>query len=136
MKLTSILIVSLSALLLGGCVGTIRYVKKTPTGGVLAIGGLREDAMKKAASAMAQHCQGAYTVVEEGEVVVGTVTQANSDSNYNSNKSGTAAGASTSSSSSTTNATEYRLTYVCGTQAPAPSDPASAQPTAAPGGSN
>ena len=129
MKHGSVLLVACGAMILGGCVGTIRMVKKTQTGGVIAIAGLREDAMKKATAAMAQHCGGAYTVVEEGEIVVGTSTQSGESTNYGSNKTGTQASTSSRSSSTTRDATEYRITYVCGTQAPPSADPTAVAPT-------
>ena len=83
-------------------------VKRTQTGGTLALEGDRNKAMQDAQAQMNAHCQGPYSVIEEGEAVVGTDTVAGEDTAYGEG------GESKSSSASTRQATEYRITYACG----------------------
>ncbi len=58
--------------------GHARLVSRTPTGGIYALEGDRNKAMEDAQAQMAAHCQGPYSILSEGEQVVGTDTaQAN-----------------------------------------------------------
>ena len=108
-----------------GCSG-YRYVHRTQTGGTIALQGDRNAAMEKAKAAMSQHCGGTFTVVEEGEAVVGEDTYAREDTH--TDKRGDE---HTSAGASTRQATEWRVTYVCGAVAPTPAPP----PPAGEGGS-
>src|SRR5262245_25599017 len=111
MKRVNLLVAA--ACLLGAC-ASYRYVHRTQTGGTIALKGPYEDAMAKARGAMEQHCQGPYTIVEEGEAVIGEDTVAQGRRTH------TGSSTTGSAESSTRNATEWRVTYVCGVQAPAP----------------
>jgi hypothetical protein len=118
MKRLAIVALAGGALFVLGCSG-IRYVKRTQDGGVIALQGDREGAMEKARKAMAEHCQGPYTVVEEGEVVIGEDSAAAAET-HNTRRGGEV----TRANSSTRQATEWRVTYVCGVaSATPPPDP-------------
>lgn len=119
-----------SVLLLLGACGTSRVVRRTQTGGVLALEGERNKAMEHANQMMMQHCQGPYTIVEEGEHVVGTDT-AHSDESYVA-EDGTVVN---EGGESTREATEWRIRYVCGANAaPPPQGPPSGPPDQGPPG--
>jgi hypothetical protein len=97
---------------LGAC-GTARVVQRGQGGGVLALQGERNEAMKDAHVKMAGHCGvGQYTVVQESEEVVGTATSNNEE--QKTTKKGTVVNEGTSK---TLNVTEWRLTYQCGAPA-------------------
>ena len=69
----------LAAMLLAAC-GTARYVNRTQYGGVIALEGDRNKAMENAHQQMASHCgPGQYTIIREGETVVGQDQVARSD---------------------------------------------------------
>lgn len=101
------------ALALSAC-GGIRYVQRTQTGGTIALQGDPDKAMEKAREAMAQHCNGQYTVTQEGEAVIGqsTTTSAAADTREHRDNRGESTQAS--SRTVTQNETEWRVTYVCG----------------------
>ncbi len=124
-------ILGLAALALGAC-GTARLVSRDPYGGVIALDGDRQKAMEQASQMMAQNCGGPYTVVSEGEQVIGTDVE-HTDQSYVTkdgrvvNKGG----------ETTRQATEWRVKYQCGgapppgampPQAPAYPDPATSPP--------
>jgi hypothetical protein len=69
--------------------------------------------MEDAQEMMAGHCQGAYQIVREEQVVVGEQTQANYGESHNRRST------SGSANSTTTNLTEYHVTYQCGGAQPA-----------------
>jgi hypothetical protein len=97
---------------LGAC-GTARVVQRGQGGGVLALQGERNEAMKDAHVKMAGHCGvGQYSIVQESEEVVGTATS-NSEE-QKTTKKGTVVNEGTSK---TLNVTEWRLTYQCGAPA-------------------
>jgi hypothetical protein len=102
---------ALGALLVSsGCIlGSARPVQRTQTGGVIALEGDRQKAMEEASQHMAAHCQGPYTIVEEGEHVVGSETRGGSDT-YVAHD-GTLV---EDHGQSTRQATEWRIRYVCG----------------------
>ncbi len=111
--------------------GSYRVIMREQTGGELALDGDQAKAMEQASIAMQQHCggPGTYTVVREGQVAVGEVTQtqggAQSGTSYGR---GTASTGTTYGSTQTTQQlTEYHIWYQCGA-APA----VVAQPAAAP----
>lgn len=143
----------LGGVLLAGC-GSARVVQRTQYGGVIALQGDRGKAMEQAHKEMSGHCgAGNYSIVQEGEEVIGTDTVAQSDTAYgedtayaegtsnSGNSSSTAGGSSTrggsstSASSSTRNAVEWRVHYQCGgapAGAPAPAGPPPPPPGDAP----
>lgn len=103
-----------AAALLAAC-GSARVVQRTQYGGVIALQGDRGKAMEDAHRQMAQHCGGGnYTIVQEGEEVIGTDTSYGESSDYASNESGTRAASDTSGGSSTRQAVEWRVHYQCG----------------------
>lgn len=92
----------------------VRLVKKRPgRGGVIAVeNGLFETYDEKAEGAMSRACRGkGYTVVEEGETVVGTKTQG-----AKASKKGKSILWSRleKNSSETRNVTEWRIKFKCG----------------------
>jgi len=108
----------LSASLASACVvGRARLVQRTQTGGVFALEGDRQKAMEDASNNMMQHCQGPYTIMEEGEHVVGQVASGESES-YD-----TRYGTVEQGSQSTRDATEWRVRYQCGGQPQGPYGP-------------
>ena len=104
------------AVLLASACGGARIVKQTQSGGEIALEGERSEAMKQADKEMLAHCQGPYTIVEQGEVVVGTDT-VHSDDTYVDEETGTVVN---EGGESTRDATEWRIQYVCGSSAPPP----------------
>lgn len=112
---------------LAGCSG-IRVVRASPQGGEIALLGNREDAMEKARLEMQRTCGGQYTIVEEGETVVGEQTNGSSTTEQGRTWSGRPA-SRTSTSSTTRDVTEWRVKYACGAAQPPPVQP---QPGAAP----
>jgi len=76
-----ILLVTVLSFVLIGCSG-YRVVKLTEGGGEVALFGDRLEAMTKANQEMAMHCggHGKFKIVEQGEVVVGSVAQTTSSS--------------------------------------------------------
>jgi hypothetical protein len=92
----------MSAFLLTGC-SSIRVVKKTQDGGVVALQGVQSDARQKADEYMRSQCSGDYEVVEEGEAVVGSDTTSRQTSGF--------LGPQTQSKS--TDRSEWRITYKC-----------------------
>lgn len=113
------------AMLFATACGSARVVRRTTAGGELALEGERQKAMEDAHRQMQAHCQGPYTIVEEGESVVGTDT-AHADESYVT-EDGTVVN---EGGTSTRQATEWRIKYVCGQAAPAAAPPA---PPPAPG---
>jgi hypothetical protein len=102
------------AALVAGC-GHARLVNRSQTGGVFALEGDRNKAMEDAAQQMAAHCRGPYTIVAEGENVIGT-DSAQQNETYVT-KDGTVVN---QGGQSTRQAIEWRVQYVCGSQGPAP----------------
>ena len=101
------------ALLFASACGQARIVRQTQAGGEIALEGDRQKAMEQAHSAMQAHCQGPYTITEQGEVVIGTDT-ARADEAY-VEEDGTVV---SEGGESTRQATEWRVKYVCGNSAP------------------
>jgi hypothetical protein len=101
--------------------GSARVVQRTQYGGIIALQGDRGKAMEDAHRQMAQHCgQNNYTIVQEGEEVIGTDTSYGERTDSASNDQGTAAASETQGGSSTRNAVEWRVHYQCGTGEPPP----------------
>lgn len=100
------------AVLVAGC-GHARLVNRNTNGGVFALEGDRNKAMEDAAQQMSGHCRGPYTIVSEGENVVGS-DSAQSNETYVT-KDGTVVN---QGGASTRQAVEWRVQYVCGNAAP------------------
>jgi hypothetical protein len=95
--------------------GTARLVNRNQYGGTLALEGDRGKAMERAHQAMAAHCgPNNYTIVSEGETVVGQDSAASSETRQE--KDGTVV---QEAGQSTHDATEWRVAYQCN-NAPAP----------------
>jgi hypothetical protein len=110
----------LGVALLAAC-GSARVVQRTQYGGVIALQGDRGKAMEDARRQMDTHCGPQnYTVVQEGEEVIGTDTNYGERTDAASNDSGTRAASETSGGSSTRQATEWRVHYQCGGAPEAP----------------
>ncbi len=103
---------------LGGC-ATARMVESEPeVGGVVTIAPQgNEEARQKAEALMRQTCAGkTYKIVKEGEVVVGSRTEAKQNETPKEDKNlfgKKTKSVETSSSTSTSNVTEWRLTFKC-----------------------
>ena len=108
-RTTTRLLVCGAVLLATACAGA-RVVQQTQGGGEIALEGDRQAAMKKARKHMEAHCQGPYTVIEQGSVAIGE-------------EEGEVA---SEEGDGTPQTTEWRIEYVCGTTAPPP--PADVQP--------
>ena len=122
----------LSAILfvaVAGC-GQARLVNRTQYGGTYALEGDRNKAMEDAHAQISAHCHGPYTIVSEGEQVIGSDTSHGEESYVR--EDGTVVN---EGGQSTRDATEWRLQYQCGasnTQIPA--QPAPYPPGPAPYG--
>jgi PEGA domain-containing protein len=69
-------VMSLALLVLvAGCGGHARMIRKESAGGTLTLIGAREDALEDARAAMQAHCAGAFEIVSEEEVPVGISSQ-------------------------------------------------------------
>jgi hypothetical protein len=106
--LASLVVVSSVA----GC-GSIRVVKKTPDGGIVALAGDQGEARKKADDYMTSQCGGPYEIVEEGEAVIGEV---------NSAESRPTGFGTVRTNGSSTQKTEWRLTFRCKARAGQPAN--------------
>ncbi|HEU4537943.1 MAG TPA: hypothetical protein VFS00_27675, partial [Polyangiaceae bacterium] len=104
LSLAAVALLSLSAT---GCAG-IRVVKKTQTGGEVALLGAREGAQEKANEYMARQCPGGYDVLEEGEAVVGQ----NATTTTRPTR-GLFGGKQLQSDSTTEDKREWRVKYQC-----------------------
>jgi hypothetical protein len=121
---SNIVILSIAALGLTGLVGcsSIRVVRASPQGGEIALNGNREDAMEKARVEMQRTCGGPYTIIEEGEVVVGQQTQEQQTTEAGRTWTGRPA-TRTTGTSTTRDLSEWRVKYACGAAAPPPAGP-------------
>lgn len=121
MKKVMLLGVAVCALGLVGCSG-IRVVKASKAGGEIALIGDREAAMEKARGEMERVCGGpqAYEVVEEGEAVIGEVSDSRGNAQAGRGIFGNPE-VRTSEHTETTQKTEWRVKYACkGAAQPAP----------------
>ena len=106
--------------LLAAC-GSARVVQRTQYGGVIALQGDRGKAMEDARRQMDTHCGAQnYTIVQEGEEVIGTDTSYGERTDAASNDTGTRSASETSGGASTRQATEWRVHYQCGGAPEAP----------------
>lgn len=103
--------------------GSARVVQRTQYGGVIALEGDRGKAMDAAHGEMGRHCgAGNYTIVQEGEEVIGSETEYGERTDYDRY------GESTGGGATTTNKTEWRVHYQCGGAPPPPPAPAAGAP--------
>jgi hypothetical protein len=109
--------------------GNYRVVKKVPTGGEVALEGDREIAQAKAQGYMASSCPSGYDVLEEGEAVVGSSSQSQTQAGRTSvlQLGGVGLGSrpATNTATETVNRTEWRVKFQCKGAAPV-ADPATA----------
>ncbi len=132
---TSVLVTlaAVGAALAVGCSG-IRVVRESKYGGEIALFGSREDAMVKARQEMAATCGGPqnYEVVEEGEVVVGTVSTTHEQQQTEHGRTfhgRPAVRTNTVQTTDTQDKTEWRVKYQCkGAEAPPPAPGTGAPP--------
>lgn len=107
----------LVCVMLAAC-GTARIVNRNQYGGTIALEGDRNKAMERAHQAMSAHCgPNNYTIVSEGETVIGQDSAASSETVQH--KDGTV---TQEAGSSTRDAVEWRVVYQCG-NAPAGGPP-------------
>jgi hypothetical protein len=130
------------ALSLGAVACNIQYVrevKRTPSGGELALIHQSPDAQAQAMQTMQMRCTQGYDVLEEGETVVGQTT--NTSGQEQTSRGTTFFGApatrtSGNSTSTTTDQREWRIKYQCKTgsavqpAAPVPSGTGAKSPSA------
>src|SRR5689334_8984588 len=133
MKNVSIVLGVACVLGVAGCSG-IRVVKASKSGGEIALIGDREAAMEKARVEMERTCGGpqAYEVVEEGEAVVGEVSDSRGQATGGHTIFGDPA-VRTSQHTETTQKTEWRVKYACkgAAQPPPAGNPPAGNPPAA-----
>lgn len=114
---------------LSACSG-IRVVKASKAGGEIALIGDREAAMEKARGEMERTCGGPgnYEVVEEGEAVIGEVSDSQGSARAGHGVFGPSV--RTSEHTETTQKTEWRVKYACkgAAQPPATNPPAGGAP--------
>jgi hypothetical protein len=97
------------------CSGTYRVVKKTQSGGEVALVGPQESAREKADEYMQSQCPTGFDIVEEGEAVVGSTTTARTtDGGKNLFGQKTA-----TTSAESTDKREWRIKYQCKNTPPA-----------------
>jgi hypothetical protein len=107
-------------LVLLACGGNIRVVKASKQGGEIALIGDRQSAMEKARAEMDRVCGGPWDIQEEGEQVIGTVTNEQGQATQGTGIFGQPV-TNTSTQTETTQKTEWRVKYVCkNAQASAP----------------
>jgi len=108
-------LILLTSLALFACSGTYRVVKKTQSGGEVALVGPQESAREKADEYMRSQCPTGFDIVEEGEAVVGSTTTARTTDNGKNifgQKTAT-------TSADSTDKREWRIKYQCKNAAPA-----------------
>jgi hypothetical protein len=89
--------------------GTARVVNRNQYGGTIALEGDRNKAMERAHQAMSAHCgPNNYTIVSEGETVIGSDSAASSETVQH--KDGTV---TQEAGQSTRDAVEWRVVYQC-----------------------
>jgi hypothetical protein len=94
----------------------VREVKRTQTGGEMALLAQNADAQQQAAQLMQARCPQGYAILEEGEQVVGTHTSSTQQEQTQGGLTwfGRPAVQTTgTSNSSTRNQTEWRIKYQC-----------------------
>lgn len=111
--LKNLILVSSLGIFAVGC-SSVRVVSLSKEGGELALLGDREGAMEKAQTEMALKCGGRekFEIVEQGEVVVGSVTQSRAQTSSRKGRRGSRRGYA-SSTSTTQDKTEWRVIFEC-----------------------
>ncbi len=109
--------IATAALAISAC-GHARVVRRAQYGGTLAFEGDRGKASEDAHRIMVEHCQGPYTILEEGEHVVGQDT-VRGEETYVDDYGNVV----TESGTTTRAATEWRVQYACGENAAPPPEP-------------
>ena len=116
--------------------GFVREVRRSPSGGEIAIRGRTSGAEKEAADLMNARCATGYDIVDEGEVVVGQQTfhNAQGQGTVMQNRNGRVTQVNTYSQGTTTtqNTTEWRIIYQCKSGAGTPPPPQPQAPGVAP----
>ncbi len=112
-----VIVTILSCFFLAGCSG-YRVVKLAEGGGEIALFGDRLEAMTKAQREMALHCggHGKFKVVEQGEVVVGSVAQTTSSSRGKAKPThggGLVTKSRSRETTTTRDKTEWRIIFEC-----------------------
>lgn len=121
---------SLGLILALAACGSARVIQRTQVGGIIELQGDRGKAMEQANQEMAAHCgPNNYTIIQEGEEVIGTDTYTREDTSASSHTSRSGrhqhAGSTTTGQTSTRAATAWRVHYQCnGAMGPAPMGPA------------
>jgi|KBSSwiStaDraftv2_1062776.scaffolds.fasta_scaffold202152_2 hypothetical protein len=100
-----------------GC-GQARLVNRTQYGGTYALEGDRNKAMEDAHAQISAHCRGPYTILSEGEEVIGTDTAQGNETYVT--EEGTVVN---EGGQQTRNAVEWRLQYQCGANTQVPAQP-------------
>jgi hypothetical protein len=116
--------------------GSARVIQRTQAGGVIELQGDRGKAMEQANQEMAAHCgPNNFTIVQEGEEVVGTDTYTREDTSAAATESRSGrtqyADSTTTGQTSTRAATAWRVHYQCNSAGGGPAP--MAQPAAGPG---
>lgn len=131
----------LGALLLVSACGAARVVRRDQTGGIIELQGDRGEAMKQANGEMNAHCgPNNWTIVQEGEEVIGqdTYTREDTASDSKTSRSGrrSSTDTTTAAATSTRDAVAWRVHYQCGggqMGGPPPGPPAGPPPGPPPG---
>jgi len=104
--------------IVSGCtLGNAMMIRRDAYGGVLALAGDKRDAMKDAEKQMAQHCRGPYGIIAEENVPVGQQT---TRGDGNANEGAVVTVGSDPDATTTQEIYQHRVTYRCGSAAPAP----------------
>jgi hypothetical protein len=117
--------VSLALILTLAACGSARVIQRTQVGGVIELQGDRGKAMEQANQEMTAHCgPNNYTIIQEGEEVVGqdTFVREDTSSGQNTSRDGrrTHSGSTTTGQASTRDATAWRVHYQCNNAGPPP----------------
>jgi hypothetical protein len=106
--LALMILTSMTAVGLSGCMGSARVVQRNQMGGMLALEGWPDKSNQEAHAKMAAHCgPGNYTIVEESEAVIGSSTSGSGEA------TSVAGVLLQTKSTKTQNTTEPRLSYIC-----------------------
>lgn len=89
--------------------GNARTVRETKTGGEIALEGQREIAQQKADAAMAAKCPSGFEVDEQGEAVVGS----SSDSQTQAKRATLFSAPGSNTQTQSRDVTEWRIKYHC-----------------------
>jgi hypothetical protein len=104
----------------------VREVKRTPSGGEVALLAQNGDAQAQAQSLMASRCPAGYDILEEGEAVVGQEVQSNTTQRQGF------FGPTQSTTAQSQDKREWRIKYQCKGAGGAPVAPAGTAPAPKP----